>query len=124
MTAGMRRHIDPRTKRTAFAAGLLLRPTLIVPMASSGPLASSDLLPIGLASLLVASLTLAACVFLGNRVAIALGIFSGLAGLPVATVGAFVGLALPWPLFLAAYNLALAVIGIVVWEAPPPRRAA
>ncbi len=68
----MRGRSDSLTWKKAFAAGLLLRPILIVPMAPSGPLGGSDMLPIGLASVFALSVLIAAFVFVGNRPAIAI----------------------------------------------------
>jgi hypothetical protein len=112
----MRSRSDTVTWKRAFAAGLLLRPILIVPMAPSGPLGGSYLLPIGLASVFALSILLAAGVFVGYRLAIAFGIFTAVAGLVVAVIGAFLGLPMPWPLAMAAYNVALAAVGITVNE--------
>jgi hypothetical protein len=116
MRAGMRSHSDSLAWRNAFAAGIVLRPILIVPMAPRGPLGTSEVLPIGLASVLALSILLAAGVVVGNRPAIAFGIFTALAGLPVAVIGAWLGLPMPWPVALAGYNIALAVVGIKVNE--------
>ena len=96
--------------------GLLLRPILIVPMAPSGPLGGSSMLPIGLASVFALSIVLAAGVLVGYRLAIAFGIFTAVAGLVVAVIGAALGLPMPWPLAMAAYSIALAVVGIKVNE--------
>jgi len=112
----MRSCSDFVTWKRAFAAGLLLRPILIVPMAPSGPLGGSSMLPVGLAAVFALSALLAAGVFVGNRPAIAFGIFTALAGIPLAAIGAFVGLPMPWPLALAGCNVALAVVGIEAWE--------
>jgi hypothetical protein len=112
----MRGRSDFVTWKRVFAAGLLLRPVLIVPMAPSGPLSGSNMLPIGLASVFALSILLAAGVFVGYRLAIAFGIFTAVAGLVVAAIGAFLGLPMPWPLVMAAYNVALAAVGIKVNE--------
>jgi hypothetical protein len=116
MRVGMRSRSDSLTWQKVFAAGLLLRPILIVPMAPSGPLGGSNMLPIGLASVFALSILLAAGVFVGNRPAIAFGIFTALAGLVLAAIGAYLGLPMPWPLALAGYNIALAAVGIKVNE--------
>jgi hypothetical protein len=102
--------------KRVFAAGLLLRPILIVPMAPSGPLGGSALLPIGLALVFALSILVAAGVFVEElgHLAIAFGIFTALAGLPLAAIGAYLGLPMPWP-------LALAAVGIKAWR--EPRRA-
>jgi hypothetical protein len=112
----MRSRSDFVTWTRVYAAGLLLRPFLIVPMAPSGPLGDSSLLPIGLASVFALSALLAAGVFVGYRLAIAFGIFTAVAGFVAATIGALLGLPMPWPLAMAGYNLALAVVGIRVNE--------
>jgi hypothetical protein len=91
-------------------------------MAPSGPLGGSSLLPIGLAAVFAVSALLAAGAFVGNRLAIGFAILTALAGSPLAAVGAFVGLPMPWPLALAGYNLALAVVGIEAWDEPRPPR--
>jgi len=104
------------TWKKVFAAGLLLRPILIVPMAPSGPLGGSNMLPIGLALVFALSILLAAGVSVGNRPAIAFGIFTALAGVVLAAIGACLGLPMPWPLAMAGYNIALAAVGIKVNE--------
>ncbi len=116
MWAGMRSRSDSLTWKKVFAAGLLLRPILIVPMAPSGPLSGSNMLPIGLASVFALSILVAAGVFVGYRLVIAFGILTALAGLPLAVVGAYLGLPMPWPLALAGYNVALAAVGIKAWR--------
>ena len=118
MRAGMHSRSDSLTWQKVFAAGLLLRPLLIVPMAPSGPLAGSNMLPIGLTSVFAFHVLLAAGAFVGNRPVIAFGILTGLVGLPLAAIGVYVGLPMPWPLALAGYNIALAVAGIRAWEQP------
>jgi hypothetical protein len=109
---------DSSRWKKVFAAGLLLRPILIVPMAPSGPLAGSIMLPIGLAAVFAFSVLLAAGVLADELgpAAIAFGIFTALAGVVLAVIGAWVGLPMPWPLTMAAYNVALAAIGIKVNE--------
>ncbi len=116
MATGMGDRLGDRTWRWIFAAGLILRPILILPMAPSGPLSGSDLLLVGLIAVFAAHVLIAAGVLLGNRLAIALGILSAIAGLPIATIGLSAGLPMPWPVILAGYNIMLAVIGIRVWE--------
>jgi hypothetical protein len=116
MWAGMRGRSDSLAWKKVFAAGLLLRPILIVPMAPSGPLGGSNVLPIGLASVFALSILLAAVVFIGNRPAIAFGIFTAVAGLVLAAIGACLGLPMPWPLAMAGYNIALAAIGLEAWR--------
>ncbi len=116
MRAGMRGHSDSLAWKKVFAAGILLRPILIVPMAPGGPLGGSNMLLVGLASVFALSILLAVGVVVGNRPAIAFGIFTALAGIPVAAIGAWLGLPMPWPLALAGYNIALAVVGIKVNE--------
>jgi len=118
MWAGMRGRSDSLAWTRVFAAGLLLRPILIVPMAPSGPLGGSNLLAIGLVSVFVLSILLAAGVFVGNRPAIAFGIFTAVDGLVLAVIGAFLGLPMPWPLVMAGYNVALTAIGIQAWREP------
>jgi hypothetical protein len=112
----MRGRSDFLTWKRVFAAGLLLRPILIVPMAPSGPLGGSIMLPIGLASVFAFSIVLAAGVFVGNRPAIAFGIFTAVVGLQLAAIGAYFGLPMPWPLALAGYNIALVPVGIQAWR--------
>jgi hypothetical protein len=114
----MRGRSDSLTWTKAFAAGLLLRPILIVPMAPSGPLGGSNMLAIGLASVFALSILVAVGAFVGNRPAIAFGIFSAVAGLVLAALGACLGLPMPWPLALAGYNIALAAVGITAWREP------
>ena len=116
MRAGMRSRSGSLTWKKVFAAGLLLRPILIVPMAPSGPLGGSNMLPIGLASVFALSILLAAGAFVGNRPAIAFGIFTALAGLVLAAIGTYLGLPMPWPLALAGDNIALAAVGIKAWR--------
>jgi hypothetical protein len=116
MWAGMRGRSDSLTWNKVFAAGLLLRPIFIVPMAPSGPLGGSNMLPIGLAAVFALSILVAVGVFVGNRPAIAFGILTALAGLVLAALGAYLGLPMPWPLALAGYNIALAVVGIKAWR--------
>ena len=106
------------TWTTAFAAGLFLRPVLIVPMASAGPLRDSEWLPVALASVFLSSGLLAALVVLGNRLALAFGILTALLGVPLALVGIAVGLPMPWPVVMAGYNAVIAVVGILGWEEP------
>jgi hypothetical protein len=115
----MRRGSGSRAWRTALAAGLLIRPILIVPMAPSGPLGRSDLLPIALLAVFAGSALLAGGVLVGYRLVVALGIATAVAGIPLAAIGASVGLPMPWPLALAACNLALAAIGTRTWRALP-----
>lgn len=98
--------------------GLVLRPVLIVPMAPSGPLGGSDLLPVAVASLIGAGLLLAVGVVVGNRLATALAIVTAVAAPVVAVVGAIAGLPMPWPLLLAVYDIVLAAVGIAAWRAP------
>jgi hypothetical protein len=109
---------DARTWKTVLAAGLVLRPILIVPMAPSGPLGGSSLLPVGLALVFALSILLAAGVFVADLagLAVAFGTFTALAGVVVAAVGAYLGLPMPWPLALAVYNIALAVVGMKAWR--------
>jgi hypothetical protein len=116
MRAGMRGRSDSPTWTKVFAAGLLLRPILIVPMAPNGPLGGSTMLPIGLAAVFALSMLLAAGAFVGNRPAMAFGIFTALAGIPLAVIGASLGLPMPWPLALGGYNIALAAVGIKAWR--------
>jgi len=112
----MRSRSDSQAWQKVFAAGLLLRPILIVPMAPSGPLGGSNLLPVGLAFVFVPSILLAAGVFVGSRAAIALAIFTAVAGFALAAIGALLGLPMPGPLAMAGYNVALAAVGIKVNE--------
>jgi hypothetical protein len=100
--------------------GILLRPILIIPMASSGPLGSSAALPVALASVFAASILLAVGVALGSRPAIAVGILTAIVGVPLAAVGVLAGLPMPWPVILAAYNAALAAVGITAWRGSAP----
>jgi hypothetical protein len=118
MRAGMRSRSDSLTWKKVFAAGLLLRPILIVPMAPSGPLGGSNMLPIGLAVVFALHILVAAGVFVEDLagLAVAFGIFTALAGLVLAAVGAYLGLPMPWPLALAGYNIALAAVGIRAWR--------
>jgi hypothetical protein len=118
MRADMRNRSDSLAWTRVFAAGLLLRPILIVPMAPSGPLGGSNLLPIGLAAVFALSILLAAGVFVGNRLAIAFGIFTAVDGVVLAAIGASLGLPMPWPLVMAGYNVALAWVGIKAWREP------
>lgn len=106
------------TWKIVFAAGLVLRPFLIVPMAPSGPLAGSDLLPVGLALLIAFHVLLAAGVFVERLAApaIAFGILTALAGVVLAAVGVWLGLPMPWSLALVGCNAVLAVVGIKAWE--------
>ncbi len=110
-------HTDSRGWAAAFAAGLLLRPLLIVPMAPSGPLAGSDLLPLAIAGLFAGSAGLAAGVWLGSRLFTALGILSAVVAPAIAVAGAWAGLPAPWPLLLAVYDGGLAVVGAMAWRA-------
>ncbi len=112
----MRSRSDSLAWKKVFAAGLLLRPILIVPMAPSGPLGGSDMLPIGLALVFATNILLAAGVFIWGRLATAFGLFTAVAGVPVAAIGVAVGLPMPWPLALAGYNVALAAVGIRAWR--------
>jgi hypothetical protein len=116
MRAAMRGRSDSLTWTKAFAAGLLLRPILIVPMAPSGPLGGSDMLAIGLASVFALSILVAVGVFVGNRPAIAFGIFTAVDGVVLAAIGACLGLPMPWPLALAGYNIAVAAVGSMAWR--------
>ena len=116
MRAGMRSRSDYPTWKKVFAAGLLLRPILVVPMAPSGPLGGSNLLPIGLASVFALSILVAAGVFVGNRLVTAFGIFTAFDGLVLAVIGVYLGLPMPWPVLLAGYNIALAAVGIKAWR--------
>lgn len=112
----MRSRSDFLTWRNVFAAGLVLRPILIVPMAQSGPLGGSDMLPIGLASVFALSILLAVGVFAGNHPAIAFGILTAVVGPVPALVGAYLGLPMPWPFAMAGYNVALAAVGVEAWR--------
>lgn len=116
MRAGKRSRSGYWTWKMVFAAGLALRPVLIVPMAPSGPLAGSVLLPIGLASLFAVSVLIAAGVFIGNRLVIGFGIFTALDGVLLAVAGMGMGLPMPWPLALFVCNLALGAIGVAAWR--------
>jgi hypothetical protein len=116
----MRGLAGSRASLIVFATGILLRPILIAPMASSGPLGSSAALLVALASVFAASILLAVCVAAGNRPAFAVGILTALAGVPLAAIGALAGLPMPWPLILAAYNAALAAVGAGAWREPSP----
>ncbi len=98
--------------------GLALRPVLIVPMAPSGPLGGSELLPAAVVVLIGGSIMLAAGVLIGNRPMTALAILTAVAAPFLAVVGAIAGLPMPWPLLLAIYDIALAAIGIAAWRAP------
>jgi len=118
MWAVMRGRPDSLAWKKVFAAGLLLRPILIVPMTPSGPLGGSNMLPIGLALVFALSLLLAVGVYVGNRPAIAFGIFTALDGVVLAAIGAYLGLPMPWPLALVGYNIALAGAGIKAWREP------
>jgi hypothetical protein len=115
---GMRGHHGSLAWKKVFAAGLLVRPILIVPMAPSGPLGGSELLPLGLASVFAGSFVLAAGAWLGVRVLTAFGIISALAGVALAAIGAVLGLPEPWPLLLVGLNAALVPAGIEAWEEP------
>ncbi|HJW23011.1 MAG TPA: hypothetical protein VJ506_11340 [Candidatus Limnocylindrales bacterium] len=106
----------PNTWRIAFAVGLLLRPLLIAPMAPSGPLGGSDALPLALGLLVVGHVAWAALAVVGNRPAIALGIVTGVVGVPLAALGTLLALPAPWPLVLTAWNGALAAVGVVAWR--------
>ena len=99
----------------------MLRPILIVPMAPSGPLAGSNMLPIGLAVVFALHILVAAGVFVEDLagLAIAFGIFTAVAGLVLAAIGAYLGLPMPWPLALAGYNIAFAAVGIKAWREMP-----
>jgi hypothetical protein len=99
-----------------FATGLLLRPVLIAPVAPSGLLAGSFLLPIGLAGVLAFHVVIAALVFAGNRTAIAFGVLTALVGPFLAAIGVIAGLPMPWPAALGAYNVVLVVVGIASWQ--------
>jgi hypothetical protein len=99
-----------------FAAGLLLRPILIVPMAPSGLLSGSVMLPVGLAAVFAVNLLLAIGAYVGSRLVIALGILTAAAGVPLAAAGAWAGLPSPWPLLLVGYNAALVAAGIAAWR--------
>ena len=114
----MRGRSDSPAWKKVFAAGLLFRPILIVPMTPSGPLGGSDMLPIGLASVFALSILIAAGVFIGNRLVIAFGIFTALDGLVLAAVGVYLGLPMPWPVATAGYNIALTAVGIKAWREP------
>ena len=111
---------DHPTWQTAFAAGLLLRPLLILPMVPGGPLSSSPLLPFGLIAVLAGHLLLAGGVALGIRVVVVLGILTAIAGIPVAAVGVAAGLPMPWPVVMAVYNVGLAAVGVTAWRRLPP----
>jgi hypothetical protein len=115
----MRGRSGSPTWQRIFAAGLLFRPILIVPMAPGGPLGGSTIVPIALASVFAGSLLLAVGVAVGNRPAVAFGIFTAVAGVPLALVGATVGLPMPWPLILVGYNGALAAVGARVLREVP-----
>jgi hypothetical protein len=106
------------TWKGAFAAGLLFRPILIMPMAPSGPMRGSIIVPIALASVFAFHIMLAAGVLLGARLMIAFAIITALAGVALAAIGVYAGLPMPWPLALASYNVALAAVGIKAWWGP------
>ena len=105
--------------RSAFAVGLLIRPLLIAPMAPSGPLGGSDALPLALGLLVVAHVAWAILAVVGSRPAVAIGIASGVVGVPVAALGLLLALPGPWPLVLTAWNGALAAVGVVAWRSMP-----
>ncbi|MCU0504222.1 MAG: hypothetical protein MUE82_00385 [Chloroflexi bacterium] len=116
----MRPRSGSRRWTTILAAGLALRPILIVPMAQGGPLGGSDLLPIGLLTVLAGSLLLAAGVLARIRPVTAFAILTAAAGVGLAVIGAWAGLPSPWPLLLAAYNAALVGVGIGAWREQQP----
>ncbi len=106
------------TSRLVFAASLLARPLLILPMAPSGPLGRSDLLPFAIVGLFLAHGLLAAGVAVGSRPILALALVSALAAVPLAMLGLVVGLTMPWPIVLAGYNVLVAAIGVRAWREP------
>ena len=116
--------IHSRAWGIAFAAGLLLRPVLIAPMAPAGPLGGSDLLPVALAVLAVAQVPLAIAVLVWPRPGIALGMVTAVAGVPLGLAGAWAGLPEPWALALAAYNAVLAAVGVAAWREASGRTGA
>ncbi len=107
-----------KTWRIGLAAALLVRPVLLVPMAPSGPLGGSDLMPIALGLMFAVHVVLAAGVLIRSRIAIAFVALTAVAGVPLAFVGAYAGLPMPWPLVLAAWNAGVAAASLVVWREP------
>jgi hypothetical protein len=107
--------------RLIFAATILVRPVLIAPMAPGGPLGRSELLPVAIGGLFVAHGLLAVGVAAGSRPFLALALVSAVAAVPLALLGAVVGLALPWPLVLAGYNVLIAIVGVRAWRQQPER---
>lgn len=91
-----------------FAAGILLRLVLFVPAMASFSTASAVFV-------LVLNLVVAVGVFLGNRIAIAIGIYAavvGVAGLYFASTFADSGL---W-IAIGLYSVALTLLGIQAWR--------
>jgi hypothetical protein len=119
MQVGMRTRSDSRAWTRAFAAGLLLRPVLIVPMAPAGPLGGSALLPVALVLLVAGNVVLALGMLARIRPLTGFGIFTAIAGIAVSLVGAWAGLPMPWPLLLAAYDVALVPVGLRAWRELP-----
>jgi hypothetical protein len=99
-----------------LAAGLVLRPLLIMPMAESGPMRGTMMVPIGLGLLFLSSCLLAVAVFVWGRPLIALAAITAALGIVLAVVAMYAGLPMPWPLLLAALNASLAVLGIPAWR--------
>ncbi len=110
----------PLLWKSAFAAGLLVRPVLVLPMAPSGPLRGSELLPLGLAVVFAMSVLLAIGVFIAARPAIALGILSALGGLVLAAVGVAAGMPMPWPVALGACNAVVGALALEAWRSLEP----
>ena len=106
------------TSRLVFAASLLVRRVLILPMAPRGPLGRSELLPVGVVVVLLGHALLAAGVAAGSRPILALALITALAAVPLAMVGLVVGLTMPWPIVLAGYNVLVAAIGLRAWHEP------
>ncbi len=115
----MRSRSDSRAWTIAFAAGLALRPILIVPMAPSGPLGGSSLLPVALVLLFAGNVVLALSMLARIRVVTAFGIFTAVAGVGLAAVGAWAGLPAPWPLLLVGYDVLLVLVGLRAWRELP-----
>jgi hypothetical protein len=82
----------PAVWTTGLAVGLVLRPMLIAPMTPGGPLAGSFLLPVGLIALAAFHFVLAAGVLIENRLAVGLSILTAVVGVPIALLGAYLGL--------------------------------
>ncbi len=112
----IRTKLGPRIYAVTLAAAVILRPALIAPMASSGPMRDTIAVPIGLGLLIGSSLLIGLGVLAIGRLMIAFAAITSVLGIVSALVGLYAGLPLPWPILLLAWNIGVTLLGIPAWR--------